>query len=181
VFRVVHEAPAVALPAPSTLTTIVHRALERANLHPIFRGAHLLRHSLATSHGFRCGGDHGENRRNPFDNPSREHQLKIYAKGRRRESRAQLAQPWPIGGWTVTPKTGPLRDYITIRRSLGFRLRLPGKFLKKKFFPFCKPKVLPTAPRNWRFGWAMQPTEAQPSTWAWASGNGATLRQLAQR
>jgi len=34
---------------PSTVTTIVRRALARAGLDPAFKGAHVLRHSLATS------------------------------------------------------------------------------------------------------------------------------------
>src|SRR5207253_1960535 len=43
------KAPRRGFAGPSTLTTIVRRALDRANLHPEFKGAHLLRHSL----GFR--------------------------------------------------------------------------------------------------------------------------------
>jgi len=43
------KAPPRGFAGPSTLTTIVRRALARADLHPTFKGAHLLRHSLATS------------------------------------------------------------------------------------------------------------------------------------
>lgn len=43
------KAPRRGFAGHSTLTAIVHRALDRANLHPEFKGAHLLRHSLATS------------------------------------------------------------------------------------------------------------------------------------
>jgi len=43
------KAPRRGFAGPSTLTTIVRRALDRAHLHPEFKGAHLLRHSLATS------------------------------------------------------------------------------------------------------------------------------------
>jgi integrase/recombinase XerD len=48
------RAPRRRFGGPSSVTTIVNRALERAGLHPPVRGAHLLRHSLATrmlSHG----------------------------------------------------------------------------------------------------------------------------------
>ena len=53
------RAPRRGFAGPSTLTTIVRRALERANLHPEFKGAHLLRHSLATSM-LRSGATMGE-------------------------------------------------------------------------------------------------------------------------
>ncbi|MFC1707515.1 tyrosine-type recombinase/integrase [Planctomycetota bacterium] len=42
------RAPLRDLGGPSTVSTIVRRALARADLHPPQRGAHLLRHSLAT-------------------------------------------------------------------------------------------------------------------------------------
>ena len=38
------KAPRRGFAGPSTLTTIVRRALDRADLHPPFKGAHLLRH-----------------------------------------------------------------------------------------------------------------------------------------
>ena len=88
------RAPRRGLSRASTLSDIVHRALERANLHPIFRGAHLLRHSLATSM-LRAGatmGEIGEVLRHRVSSTT-----EIYAKvdfdGLR-----QLAHPWPIGG-----------------------------------------------------------------------------------
>jgi site-specific recombinase XerD len=43
------KAPRSGFAGPSTLTTIVRRALDRADLHPAMRGAHVLRHSLATT------------------------------------------------------------------------------------------------------------------------------------
>jgi len=76
------------------LTTIVRRALERANLHPGFKGAHLLRHSLATSM-LRSGasmGEIGEVLRHRAANTT-----EIYAKVDF-EGLRSLAQPWPIGG-----------------------------------------------------------------------------------
>jgi site-specific recombinase XerD len=88
------KAPRRGFASPSTLTTIVHRALERANLHPIFRGAHLLRHSLATSM-LRAGatmGEIGEILRHRVASTT-----EIYAKVDF-ESLRSLAQPWPIGG-----------------------------------------------------------------------------------
>jgi site-specific recombinase XerD len=42
------KAPRRGFAHSSTVSTIVRRALERAGLHPAVKGAHLLRHSLAT-------------------------------------------------------------------------------------------------------------------------------------
>ncbi|MER9586643.1 tyrosine-type recombinase/integrase [Mesorhizobium sp. M0276] len=42
------KAPRRSFVSPSTICCIVHRALKRAGLTPAFKGAHLLRHSLAT-------------------------------------------------------------------------------------------------------------------------------------
>ena len=42
------KAPRRGFSHPSTVSTIVRRALARAGLSPALKGAHLLRHSLAT-------------------------------------------------------------------------------------------------------------------------------------
>src|ERR1700727_1209037 len=42
------RAPLRGLVGPSAIDCVVRRALERAGLNPSFKGAHLLRHSLAT-------------------------------------------------------------------------------------------------------------------------------------
>jgi site-specific recombinase XerD len=41
-------APRRGFASPNTVSTIVQRAIERAGLQPPFKGAHVLRHSLAT-------------------------------------------------------------------------------------------------------------------------------------
>jgi site-specific recombinase XerD len=89
------KAPRTGFAGPSTVTTIVRRALHRAGLHPAFQGAHVLRHSLATTM-LRSGasmGEIGEGRRHRAPNTT-----EIYAKldfdGLR-----SLAHPWPgVGG-----------------------------------------------------------------------------------
>ena len=48
VFVRIH-APHVGFAGPVAITNVVHRALTRAGIDPPFRGAHLLRHSLATA------------------------------------------------------------------------------------------------------------------------------------
>jgi site-specific recombinase XerD len=89
------KAPRSGFAGPSTVTTIVRRALDRAGLHPAFKGAHVLRHSLATTM-LRSGasmGEIGEVLRHRIPSTT-----EIYAKldfdGLR-----SLAHPWPrVGG-----------------------------------------------------------------------------------
>jgi len=88
------KAPHRGLAACATLPTIVRCAIERANLHPPSKGAHLLRHSLATSM-LRSGATMGEigevlRHRNP-------NTTEIYAKVDF-EGLRSLAHPWPVGG-----------------------------------------------------------------------------------
>lgn len=76
---------------PSTVSTIVRRALERAGLTPPIKGAHLLRHSLATGllrHGASLA-EIGEVLRHRAPNTT-----EIYAKVDLDGLRA-LARPWP--------------------------------------------------------------------------------------
>jgi site-specific recombinase XerD len=83
--------------SPAAVSTIVERAVERAGLHPSLRGAHLLRHSLAT--GMLRGGasmaEIGQVLRHRSPNTT-----EIYAKVDFEGLRA-LAQRWPR--WEVEP------------------------------------------------------------------------------
>ena len=88
------KAPHRGFAACATLPTIVRCAIERANLHPPSKGAHLLRHSLAMSM-LRSGATMGEigevlRHRNP-------NTTEIYAKVDFDGLRS-LAHPWPVGG-----------------------------------------------------------------------------------
>jgi site-specific recombinase XerD len=88
------KAPRRGFANPSTLSTIVRRALTRADLHPPLKGAHLLRHSLATSM-LRSGakmGEIAEILRHQALNTT-----EIYAKVDF-EGLRSLAHPWPMGG-----------------------------------------------------------------------------------
>ncbi|MGD0130121.1 MAG: site-specific integrase [Terriglobia bacterium] len=88
------RAPRRGFSHPSTLSTIVRRALARAELHPPLQGAHLLRHSLATSM-LRSGATMGE-----IAEILRHRTLQtteIYAKVDFQGLRS-LAHPWPMGG-----------------------------------------------------------------------------------
>jgi site-specific recombinase XerD len=91
---VCRKAPRRGFANPSTLSTIVRRALTRADLHPPLKGAHLLRHSLATSM-LRSGakmGEIAEILRHQALNTT-----EIYAKVDF-EGLRSLAHPWPMGG-----------------------------------------------------------------------------------
>ncbi len=76
-----------------TISTIVKRAVERAGLHPTLKGAHLLRHSLATGMLRRGASlaEIGEVLRHRLPNTT-----EIYAKVDLEALRA-LAPPWPRG------------------------------------------------------------------------------------
>jgi site-specific recombinase XerD len=87
-------APLRGFAGPSTVSTIVRRALERAGLNPPAKGAHLFRHSLATGM-LRSGASMAEigeilRHRRPST-------TEIYAKIDTGGLRS-LAQPWPVGG-----------------------------------------------------------------------------------
>ena len=88
------NAPHRGFAACGTLPTIVRYAIERANLHPPSKGAHILRHSLATSM-LRSGatmGEIGEVLRHRNLNTT-----EIYAKVDFDGLRS-LAHPWLAGG-----------------------------------------------------------------------------------
>lgn len=88
------NAPHRGFAAFATLPTLVRCAIERANLHPPSKGAHVLRHSLATSM-LRSGATMGE-----IGEVLRHRNLAttdIYAKVDFDGLRS-LAHPWPAGG-----------------------------------------------------------------------------------
>jgi len=88
------KAPRRGFANPSTVSTIVRRALERAGLEPPVKGAHLLRHSLATEM-LRQGGslaEIGEVLRHRVPNTT-----EIYAKVDFHGLRL-LGLPWPANG-----------------------------------------------------------------------------------
>jgi site-specific recombinase XerD len=88
------KAPPAGFAGPSTISTIVRRALERAGLHPPTKGAHLLRHTLATGMLQRGASmaEIGEVLRHRSANTT-----EIYAKVDLSGLR-NLAQPWPNAG-----------------------------------------------------------------------------------
>jgi site-specific recombinase XerD len=88
------RAPHQGLANPSSISTIVARALKRAGLRPAFTGAHVLRHSLATGM-LRSGAsldEIGEVLRHRAPTTT-----EIYAKVDLRSLRS-LALPWPTKG-----------------------------------------------------------------------------------
>jgi site-specific recombinase XerC len=88
------KAPQSGFAGPSTVTTIVRRALARAGLDPAFKGAHVLRHSLATSmlRSRASMGEIGEILRHRVSSTT-----EIYAK-LDFDALRSLAHPWPSNG-----------------------------------------------------------------------------------
>ena len=88
------KAPHTGFAGPSTVSTIVRRALDRAGLHPPAKGAHILRHTLATGMLRRGASmaEIGEVLRHRSPNTT-----EIYAKVDLSGLRS-LAQPWPNAG-----------------------------------------------------------------------------------
>ena len=62
-----------------------------------------------------------------------------------------------------------LKDYLRIRRSLGFLLREPATCLRN-FVAFLQAQRASYITAELALRWATQPTKAQPSTWAWRLG-----------
>lgn len=79
---------------PSTVSTLVRMALTRAGVDAPMKGAHVLRHSLATEL-LRCGASLAEI--GDVLRHQRPQTTEIYAKVDLRRLRL-LAQPWPVGG-----------------------------------------------------------------------------------
>jgi site-specific recombinase XerD len=89
------QAPYSGFAGPSTVSTLVRRALERAGLDPPAKGAHILRHTLATEmlQGGASMAEIGQVMRHHSPNTT-----EIYAKVDL-SGLSALAQPWPnIGG-----------------------------------------------------------------------------------
>lgn len=87
------RAPRRGVANSQAVSTIVHRALARAGLTPALRGAHLLRHALATDllhHGASLAEIGALFRHRPSET------TRLYAKGNQEAWRA-LALPWPGG------------------------------------------------------------------------------------
>jgi integrase/recombinase XerD len=65
----------------------------------------------------------------------------------------------------VKPLEQALKDYLRIRRSLGFQLREPEGLLRN-FVAFLQAKGAPCITSELALRWATQPAKAQPATWA---------------
>jgi integrase len=65
----------------------------------------------------------------------------------------------------MSPLRAAVDEYLTLRRGLGFSLRLPGARLRE-FATFCDREGAPYITRELALRWAQQPASAQPSTWA---------------
>ncbi|PYX50895.1 MAG: integrase, partial [Acidobacteria bacterium] len=65
----------------------------------------------------------------------------------------------------MKPLEQALKDYLRIRRSLGFRLREPEGLLRN-FVAFLQAEGASHITRELALRWATQPAKDQPATWA---------------
>jgi len=65
----------------------------------------------------------------------------------------------------MKPLRRAIDDYITLRRSLGFKLRDMAEDLRN-FATFLEQKAAPFVTTELAMEWAMQPADHQPSDWA---------------
>src|SRR5208283_1791001 len=111
-------------------------------------------------------GNDGRNRRSP--SPSHSQHYRNLRQGRLRWP-ALTGSPLAHRRCTMSPLEQALTDYLSIRRSLGFRLREPGTCLRS-FVAFLQIAGASYITRELALRWATQPVNAQPSTWAWRLG-----------
>jgi integrase/recombinase XerD len=64
----------------------------------------------------------------------------------------------------VKPLEQALNDYVSVRRSLGFRFQTPAIVLRS-FVVFLQAEGASHITRELALRWALQPAKAQPSTW----------------
>ena len=62
-----------------------------------------------------------------------------------------------------------VENYLAIRRALGFELRLPAGLLHR-FAEFAESQHASHITTDLALRWAIQPSDAQPSTWTWRLG-----------
>jgi site-specific recombinase XerD len=148
------RAPITPIARRGTVTTIVRCAITRAGLDVPARGAHVLRHSLATNM-LRDGASMSEigivlRHRSPAT-------TEIYAKVDITSLR-RLAQPWPVGGKS-------LDDYLNVRRALGFKLEETERCLRR-FVDFLEAEGAKHITTELALRWARRPANGDPFTWA---------------
>jgi len=64
----------------------------------------------------------------------------------------------------VKPLEQALNDYVSVRRSLGFRFQTPA-ILLRSFVVFLQAEGISHITRELALRWALQPAKVQPSTW----------------
>jgi integrase len=69
----------------------------------------------------------------------------------------------------VNPLEQALKDYLNIRRRLGYRLQ-GAEGLLRNFVAFLQAEGAHHITRELALRWAIQPAKAQPTTWAWRLG-----------
>ena len=154
------RAPREGFASSVAIDSIVRRALQRAGLEPPCKGAHLLRHTLATGmlRNGACMAEISQLLRHRLAQTT-----EIYAKVDP-SALGALAQPWP-GRDVMSALSMALAEYLTVRRALGFKLYRDGLCLAQ-FVHFAEAEEATFITRDLALRWATQPARAMPAYWA---------------
>jgi integrase/recombinase XerD len=73
-----------------------------------------------------------------------------------------------------------LQEYLSVRRALGVKLRLPGRLLER-FVDFAEREGATVITTDLALRWATQPADTQPAAMGQSPGDGATVRTVSKR
>lgn len=156
------RAPYRPLGHPSSVSTIVMRAIVQAGLSPPTRGAHLLRHSLATAMVRRGASmaEIGQILRHRSPNTT-----ELYAKLDFDALRG-IALPWPTtrARCAMSALRESLEKYLSLRRGLGTELLSPGAYLHR-FVEYLEEEGATVVTTELALRWATAPVDVTPATW----------------
>ncbi|MEZ0606707.1 tyrosine-type recombinase/integrase [Paraburkholderia sp. IW21] len=145
-------------------------------MNPEFKGAHLLRYSLATEL-LRRGASLDDWSIAPASATDDDADLRQGGYRCATAHRPAAAGECIMRKSPVTPSSQiSLDQYLALRRALGVKLRLPGRLLQS-FVDFVDAAGATYIPTDLALAWATQPANVQPAQWANRLG---MARRLAQ-
>ena len=156
-----NKAPHRSFGHPSSISTIVCLALRRAGLQPDLKGAHLLRHSLATGM-LRRGASMAEI--GQVLRHRAEHDGNL-CESRHEGPPVTCTAVAHEGRCIMSALREASQKYLELRRNLGFQLRGPCSALRS-FVTFAEREGVSCITTDLALRWAKEPADAQPATWA---------------
>ena len=154
------KAPICAFLGASGVGSMVRHSLERAGIHATTKGAHQFRHGLATEM-LRQGASLGEigellGHRHPTD----------YEDLHQGRHKGIAHTGFAVAGrCAMNILRQAVKDYLSLRRSLGFKLLEAGKGLLD-FVTFMERHRASYITSALALAWAQQPVNVQPAHWA---------------